>query len=235
MLSIQQVRLRVLAHGHLGSGRGRVRRAAVHLGHALFVGARAADRDADRARHRRVHLRAVPGVAAAAARVPDRAAGRDSLDRLRPLGHLRAGARRARARGRAAGLAAAAAALQRAAARRRHAGGRADPRDHGHSVHLLGRARSAQVGAGGAARRRVRARRHALRSDPRGALLRAHRHRRRDHARLRPRARRDDGRHDGDRQQPAGLAVAVRAAVHDGGGHRERIHRSGRRRSTCTR
>ena len=39
-----------------------------------------------------------PSVAAAAAGVPDRAARRDSVDRLRPLGHLRAGAGRARAR-----------------------------------------------------------------------------------------------------------------------------------------
>ena len=37
----------------LGPGRRRVRRAAVHLGHALLVAPRAADRDADRARHRR--------------------------------------------------------------------------------------------------------------------------------------------------------------------------------------
>ena len=105
----------------------------------------------------------------------------------------------------------------------------ADPRGHGDPVHLVGRARGAEGGAGGAARRRVRARRHALRSDPRRALLRAHRHHRRGHARLRPRARRDDGRDDGHRQQPAGVAVAVRAAVHDGGGDRQRVHRSGRR------
>ncbi len=70
----------------------------------------------------------------------------------------------------------------------------------------------------GPARGRLRARRHAVGSHPHGALLRPHRHRRRHHARLRPRARRDDGRDDGDRQQPAGQLVAVRAAVHDGGG-----------------
>ena len=50
-------------------------------------------RDAHRARHRRVHLRALPGLAAAAARVPHRAARGDSVDRLRPVGHLRPGAR----------------------------------------------------------------------------------------------------------------------------------------------
>ena len=68
-----------------------------------------------------------------------------------------------------------------------------------------------------AARGRLRARRDALGGDPRGAVLRPHRHRRRDHPRLRPRARRDDGGDDGDRQQPADHRVAVRAAVHDGG------------------
>ena len=41
-----EVRLAVLADRHLGSGRRRVRRAAVHLGHALFVGAGAAHLDA---------------------------------------------------------------------------------------------------------------------------------------------------------------------------------------------
>ena len=38
------VRLAVLADRHVGSGRRRVRRPAVHLGHAVFVGPRAADR-----------------------------------------------------------------------------------------------------------------------------------------------------------------------------------------------
>ena len=42
----------------LGSGRGQVRRAAVHLGHALLVDSRAAHLDAGRARHRDLHLRA---------------------------------------------------------------------------------------------------------------------------------------------------------------------------------
>ena len=63
--------------------------------------------------------------------------------------------------------AAAAAALHRPAARRRHAVGGADPRDHGDPVHLVGRARGAEGGAGRAARRRLRARRDALRGDPR--------------------------------------------------------------------
>ena len=60
-------------------------------------------------------------------------------------------------------------------------------------------------------------------------VLRPHRHHRRGDARLRPRARRDDGGDDGDRQQPEGVAVAVRAAVHDGRGHRQRVRRGGRR------
>ena len=120
------------------------------------------------------------------------------------------------AAGRHARLAEERAALHRPAARRRHALGRADPRHHGDPVHVLGRARSAEGGAAGAARRRVRARRDAVGSDPHGALLRPHRHRRRRDARIRPRARRDDGGDDGDRQQPADQLVAVRAAVHDG-------------------
>src|ERR1051326_5647945 len=66
-------------------------------------------------------------------------------------------------------------------------------------------------------------------SDPHRSRLRPHRHHRRGHARPRPRARRDDGRDDGHRQQPAGQHVALRAAVHDGGGHRERVHRGGGR------
>ena len=48
---------------------------------------------------------------------------------------------------------------------------------------------------------------------------------RRHHARFRPRARRDDGGDDGHRQQPADLMVLVRAAVHYGGGARQRVHR----------
>ena len=90
---------------------------------------------------------------------------------------------------------------------------------------LVGRARSPEGGAAGAARRRVRARRHAMGSHPDGALLRADGHRRRGHARFRPRARRDDGGDDGDRQQPADQLVALRAAVHDGGRPRERVRR----------
>ena len=52
-----------------------------------------------------------------------------------------------------------------------------------------------------------------------------------DHARLRPRAGRDDGRDDGDWQQPEDVGVAVCAAVHDGRRHCERIH-GGRHDST---
>ena len=62
-----------------------------------------------------------------------------------------------------------------------------------------------KAGAGRAARRRVCAWRDALRGDSRGALLRPHRHHRFGDARVWPRARRDDGRDDGDRQQPAGF------------------------------
>ena len=48
---------------------------------------------ADRPGHRHLPVRAVPGPAADAADVPDRAARRDPVDRLRPVGHLRPGSR----------------------------------------------------------------------------------------------------------------------------------------------
>src|SRR5205085_12688419 len=41
-------------------------------------------------------------------------------------------------------------------------------------------------------------------------------------------ARRDDGGDDGDREQPAGVAVAVPAAVHDGRGAGQRVRGGGR-------
>ena len=206
MLSIQKFGFELLADRDLGSGRRRVRRAAVHLGHALLVDPRAADRDADRARHRRSS-----SPSCARLRCGSRWCSSPSCSPRFRRSSTACGASScwcrpcARSRSAMPDVAAAAAALQRPAARRRHAVGGADPRDHGHPVHLVGRARGAQVGAGGAARRRLRARRDALRGDPRRALLRAHRHRRRGHARLRPRARRDDGGDDGDRQQPAGV------------------------------
>src|SRR5215210_7608831 len=52
------------------------------------------------------------------------------------------------------------------------------------------------------------------------APLRTHRHCRRRDARVRQGARRNDGGDDGDRQQPAGVDVAICAAVHDGRCHR---------------
>src|SRR5664279_837820 len=56
--------------------------------------------------------------------------------------------------------------------------------------------------------------------------IRAHRDRRRHHARLRARDRRDDGGHDGDREQPANQFLTVCRAAHDGRGDRERVHGS---------
>ena len=154
----REVRLRFLAHADLGSGRRRVRRVAVHLGHAVFVDSRAADRDADCARHRDLHRRAVPGALSEAAGVSDGAARGDSLDRLRPLGRFRAGAGGPLARAVDARGVAAVPPVQRSAVWRRHAGGRPDSRHHGDPVHVVGGARGAQVGAGRAARRRLRAR-----------------------------------------------------------------------------
>ena len=85
-----------------------------------------------------------------------------------------------------------------------------------------------------AARRGVRARRDALRSDQRRALLRAHRHRRRDHARLRQSAGRDDGRDDGDWQHASSDPVVISAPAHHGGGDRQSVPR-GRRRAVSAR
>jgi ABC-type phosphate transport system permease subunit len=50
-----------------------------------------------------------------------------------------------------------------------------------------------------------------------------------------PRARRNDGGYDGDRQQPHRLVVAVLTAVHHGGGHGERVRRGGSTICTFTR
>ena len=168
--------------------------------------------------------------------VPHRAAGGDSVDRLRAVGHLRAGAGGPRLRGVAAG---------RACAQLPFFSGppvgvgmlsavlilaimvipftSSVAREVLKAVPML------------AARGGLRARRDAVGGHPGGAVLRPHRHHRRDHARLRPRAGRDDGGDDGHRQQPADLAVAVRAAVHDGGGARQRVHRGGRRALSRTR
>src|SRR5207247_343081 len=71
-------------------------------------------------------------------------------------------------------------------------------------------------------------RRDALGGDPDGAGLGGDRDHRRGHAGTRQGVGRDDGGHDADRQQSPGLAVAVRAAVHHGRRHRQRIHRGGR-------
>src|SRR5262249_2657609 len=133
-----EVRPLVLAHGNLGPGRGAVRRAAVHLGHAVLVDRRAGDLDADRAGHRGLHLGALSRMAAAAAGVPHRAAGRDPVDRLRPVGDLRARPGDSRARGVDADRAPPAAFVQRSAARGRHALRGRDPGGDGDSLHLLG-------------------------------------------------------------------------------------------------
>ena len=142
-----------------------------------------------------------PGLAQAAAGVSDGAPGGDSVDCLRPLGHLRAGASGSSARSLDAVVAPPVPVVQRTSARRRDAGGRRHSRRHGDPLHLVGGARSAEGRPRRAARRGVRARRDALRGDPRGALLRAHGHHRRRDARLRPRPGRDDGGDDGDREQ----------------------------------
>ena len=121
-----------------------------------------------------------PARSAHAARVSHRAPCGDSVDCLRTVGHLRAGPARPVVRSLAARLACAQ--LPIFTGPPLGVGmlvGGADSRDHGDPVHLVGGARGAQIGADRAARRCLCARRDALRSDQRGALLRAHRHRRR--------------------------------------------------------
>ena len=54
-------------------------------------------------------------------------------------------------------------------------------------------------------------------------------HHRRRHSRAGPRARRDDGRDDGHRQPARDRGIAVRAGLHHGLGHRERVQRSDER------
>src|SRR5262249_51265938 len=66
--------------------------------------------------------------------------------------------------------------------------------------------------------------------DPGRAALRPIGHLRRDHPGAWPCDRRNHGRDHGHRQQSAGLPVSLRAAILDGGGHRQRVH-GGRGRS----
>ncbi len=123
-----------------------------------------------------------PERAPHAAGVPDGAARGDPVDRVRPLGHLRSGSGGARAsRTCCRQLAAQDAAVFRSARRGRDARGRADPRRHGHSVHVVRGARGAAGRSRDAARGGLRARRDALGGDPGGRPIRAHgHHRRRD-------------------------------------------------------
>ena len=58
-LSIEKFGLGLLAHADLGPGGRRIRRAAVHLGDALFLDPGAPHGDPGRSRHRRLHLRTV--------------------------------------------------------------------------------------------------------------------------------------------------------------------------------
>jgi hypothetical protein len=93
-------------------------------------------------------------------------------------------------------------------------------------VHRIGCARAAQDRSRGATRRRLRARGHAVRGDSRGVVLRAVRHHCGNHAGIRSGAWRNHGGDDGDRKQPASVAVDVCAALHDGRGDRQRVRGS---------
>ena len=128
---------------------GRVRRAAVHLGHALFVGAGADHRHADRARHRHLHLGARAGAGCSGRWCSSRncsprfppsstACGASScwcpFVRQLEIGHARRGCKRVPL-------------FSGPPLGRRHAVRGDRPRDHGDPVHLVGRARGAAGGA----------------------------------------------------------------------------------------
>src|SRR5476649_168598 len=63
----REVRLELLADTGVGPGGWAVRRAAVHLGHAVLIDSRARDFYSHRARDRGVHLRTLSQLAEAAA------------------------------------------------------------------------------------------------------------------------------------------------------------------------
>src|SRR5215470_17558485 len=161
-------------------------------------------------------LIAVPlgvGVGPPADRIPRGAGGRRPVRHLRALGHLRPGPA-------PEGLGAAGprqiarvpAAVPGPTLRRRHARGRDHPGDHGRAVHRRGEPRGAPGGAEHPARGGAGARRHALGDHAhRGAALRPLGPCRRGPARSGPRAGRDHGRDDGDRQSPGGRDLSVRA------------------------
>ena len=80
-----------------------------------------------------------------------------------------------------------------------------------------------------AARERLRHRLHHLGGGaPRAAAAGRRQHHRRGHARPRPRAGRDHGRHLRDRQRQPPLALDLRSRLHDRVAHRQRIQRGGR-------
>src|SRR5205809_588992 len=221
------VRLGVHHDVELGSRRRAVRGPAVHLRDTGVVAARAAPGRPAWPGRGDLSGGAGPSRRAAACHVPRRDARRNPERCLWPLGHLRArpvaahvGPARARTHARIL------AALPGAAVRRRHAGGRADPRHHDRALHHGGESRSAARGASHAARGRAGARSHRVGDDAdRRPPLRPFGTHRRHPAGLGTRSRRDDGRHDVDRQPPGGLVLAVRAGLHDGERDRQRVHR----------
>ena len=211
---------------------GRQSRAVRHpgrdRGHALHV--------APGARHRRLPGRhggfgAEPRLRASPRRAGDeerhRALGGDPQRGLRPVGDLRARARRARSRGLAQRALRLDSVLFYALERSRDLAGVARAFDHdfadrdGHLARGDGRGAQA-LGRGG-----LRPRRHALGGDLQGhAADRRRRHLRRARARLRPRARRDDGAGDAGGQRQRLRSVAVLARQHAGRVARQSLSRS---------
>src|SRR6202022_324110 len=204
------------------------RRAAIHLGHALFVTARASDRRAHLAWHRHVFVGVVPGTPPAAADLSHRTARRHSLDRVWGVGHVRAGAARAKARTGGSRAVAGFSTLHGPADRPGHAVRRADSCGHDHAVHFIAGARGTETGAAHAARGRLCAWGNPVGGYSRGARLRPHGNRGGHHAGPRTRIGRDDGGDHGDREHAKNLHVALRAAVHDVSRDRERVHRGHR-------
>src|SRR4051794_18041490 len=230
-----QVRARLRRVERLEPGQGAVRRPAGGLRHPRDLGHRHADRRAGELRDRNLHHRAVPGLAEAAARHRDRAAGRHPVDHLRHLGpvllrpaHAGDGAAGADRHGRRR-------ALDRRpvsgpALRHRHAHGRHHPGRDDPAVHHLDHARRVRDRAADAARVGLRPGCDHLGGGVEGrAAVQPGRRRRRRHAGAGARARRDDGGDLRHRQRPPHQHLDPGAGDDDLGLDRERVHRGGRR------
>src|ERR1019366_8985277 len=227
----QGVRALVPLDQRVGSGAEPLRWSRHDLRDADDVVHRPSDRCSGQLRDRTLPHRAVAPVAEAPARHGHRVARCSAFDRLRHVGPARlqpdpVAVRPATAAIDVQGRAVPRRALFRTAGGHRAAVSRDHPGHHGHSVHRFGRARRVRSYAADAEGVGLRIGFDDLGSCLEGrSAVHQDRSRRRHHARPRPRARGDDGRHLRDRQlQPAQLAVAVRGCQqhHIGAGQRVR-------------